>query len=53
MVSPATMPNVRASMMPTVPRRLAPYNGGRVTGYVGGGIYLTKEGRRFIDEGAS
>lgn len=32
---------------------LVPYNGGRVTGYVGGDIYLTKEGRRFIDEGAS
>ncbi len=27
---------------------LVPYNGGRVTGYVGGDIYLTKEGRRFI-----
>lgn len=32
---------------------LVPYNGDRVTGYVGGDIYLTKEGRRFIDEGAS
>ena len=32
---------------------LVPYLGGRVTGYVGADIFLTPEGKRFVNEGAS
>lgn len=32
---------------------LVPYLGGRVTGYVGADIFLTPQGKRFVNEGAS
>lgn len=44
---------VGADLIQTDSILLVPYLGGRVTGYVGADIFLTPEGKRFVNEGAS